>query len=452
MIDSSIELNLTALFRQRQQANGVSDALLVRLTPLSSDTLRARWKTSSGWKLSEVLAMCEALSIDIGELNRVLFPSEESNIQADLERLSREVKYLRSQNDELREGRFEPHAVMIEILRTGLFSVSAIPMMAGPNKDVLIAVRIAAAPLTPIAAKDESETAPAAILEKLHSHARLALQKALVLSTAPGRRPSLPGIRGEEAPAFVDLSIPLYEENREQLHPESLHYQGTGVLILATSTGAHAGNVAAIVARALGWSLTSSRELARRQQSDFAGRKLDRVLLRRKSEQELRSWLNRSDRDPNSVMSHWGVADEIDGAISHPVISAIEDRQSDPSFPQLPFIVLLNEAQGLLDYYGKLPFQGTQAPTMATTAGAERRGRTRDALFAALPKDHQSRLNLPVRPLTSEDPEQRDLEAWARSADLAKDILRKLLKGKHLYVEDRETRKLLGLPSDGLFS
>ena len=424
----------------------ISVAALAKALGRESSTLAGRLKSGKGWHLEEVLALRAELDVSIDLLSSMLFSTGEDNPSANVARLERQAEQLRLENQELRGGRFEPQGVIREILLTGEFAVSALPVMAGPGKDVLTSIRLSVSSL----ADSAEDLTPETLAQRLNAKAPQVLKRSVVLATSIMQRPSIPGVRDMPPRAFLDIAVPVFDENRPEKDPYTPQYTGRGVLIVATTTGAWSGGVAALVARALGWSLTSTRELARRRAPAPEDRSTARRFLRIESENQLRSWLHGQDRPTTAVYSHWGVSDVIDGVVDHPLIAAINARTSDASFPTLPFIVLLHEDEDVLTEYGALPLQGE---TSKNTIRRDKQARNRDALLEAVQgiRDPKSWMDIPVRSLNNDSPEGRSEAGWERNADLATRILRKLLAGDSIHVEDQSAKSLLGLDPTGLF-
>jgi len=427
----------------RLDVNNKSFALAVGL---SEATAKRRLAGKSGWSVREVMAAAAFLGISADQIADILFPKR----QVDAVRAGQmrsQLASLEKENADLRAGRFESQVFIRDVLESGDWAISVIPVKSGPTPDreVLTSYRFSVAPM--------SEQTQAESVEewrkRLTFDAPTLLHRSIVLAGTPMNRPAIPGIRGKAGDRAFDLAVSSFEVDSGETNPEKLQYSGNGVLVVSSTVGAWGPAIASLIARSLGWSHTNTRNIARATEEIQPGSTSEerRAWLTAESASQLRNILfeRRSDW---SVTSHWGTAEFSEGGMRHPLVTAIASAKASRDFPELPFIVLLRESDDLIDEYGDAKYQDGQ---LAPDGRAERMRATRDRLYDSILEGvpSSSRKKIDVPRLESSDPVERAREGWMRSVRIAHQVIELLAPPPvgPIRYKDRDAALMMGAVS-----
>lgn len=389
-------------------------------------TFRKNHARQDDWRLAHILAIVKELGIPHDEVVEAIFPGTSASIS--------QVTHLQRMNDRLtqeltdaREGRAEPQSVIREVLRSGNWAVSAIPVFNGPTADhrALVDVRLAISP--------HPDPDPEGTIDELRRLAEEQLpgvmRRAVVVTGTDDMHVQPPALVSGSAGRCLQLSVPIFSADSEPLAP-ALRHQFMGgpneIVVVSTSVQSHPQNTAAIVARSLGWGLRSTHSTARAvSRGEIASGAERRAWNRREAHFQLRNTLASSDRPTSFVYAHWGYTSvEQDG--QHPLLQAIDTARENPGFIRLPFVVLLTEDDALLEFAATRRYQESTGPTNASTTMLDNLTKTRDALRTAVsaPELAGRALVIPVRSSDAQrggDSKPRD--HWLRASRQAKQVI-----------------------------
>lgn len=418
--------------------------LTKRLKPIDRDNPGSA-KDVHLWKVWQLLRAAGQLGIPDEEIAEALFPSITRRLPS-IPQLERRVRELQGENADLRAGHYTPQTATAELLRTGRWAVSALPLVhhTRDGSEVVLSINMSVAPLGPYA----NDLTVQDVRGRLASDVPNIYRRAMVLSGDASGLPSAPGPRLDPSPVTLDLSVPVFAEDRDPApYGERAHITQSrgGLLVIASSTTAGPRTVAATIARALGWGLADSRAAARNIRAridDWSGVN-HRRWMRLESQRQLNALL--FDDGAYRVISHFGFADPDS---PHPLIAAIESFEAGFR-DDLPFIVLLRESDAVLSSASRRSLQDDPNRTHDDPRNIARHdamASNRDALWRAVTR-------LPPERYHVED--VRDVDAapghpdWIhqsarRSASIAGRVLRRLHgPGGALRVVDEDAAKLL---------
>lgn len=397
------------------------------------------------WKVWQLLRAAGELGIPDEEIAEALFPKIARRLPS-IPQLERRVRELQGENADLRVGHYTPQTATAELLRTGRWAVSALPLVhqTRDGSEVVLSINMSVAPLGRYA----NDLTVQDVRGRLAADVPNIYRRALVLSGDASGLPSAPGPRRAPSPVTLDLSVPVFTEDRDPApFGERAHItqSRSGLLVIASSTTAGPRTVAAIIARALGWGLADSRAAARniRARIDAWSGVNHRQWMRRESQRQLNALL--FDDGEYRVVSHFGFADPES---PHPLITAINSYEAGTR-DDLPFIVLLREVDAVLSNASRRSLQDDPIRTPDDPRNIARHDAltaNRDALWRAVTR-------LPAERYHVED--VRDVEAatgdpdWVhqsarRSGSIAGRVLRRLHgTAGPLRVVDEDAAKLL---------
>lgn len=303
-------------------------------------------KTAFG-PYGELQAFLEVLGAT-EEALAILFPGvgmASHETSAELKETTLQLTNARDQLDDLRSSSGPELGLVRDLAQTGRWAIGVSPHHTGPSPDCLVLESIRLA-ITPVgSALAEIKKSGLSVREVFNTECgKIVRDRAVFIGRGLPDKPRAPWDVAEDQ--VIYMAIPLFAGDRSALDAcRSLpKFAPESIVVLSITQGAWADNVAALIAKTLGWGLRNSSSVYLHASPIQVGPSDEFVeTMNRYRNDGLSEVLKAPDKYRQTVTHHVG-RPSPDGS-DHPFVEAA----SDPYFLSgMPFTVLLSESDAAI--------------------------------------------------------------------------------------------------------
>ncbi len=339
---------LAALLAEKRVESKMTVTDLAEKLDLPKSTVERRLSAQTGFSpYGELQAFLEVLGAT-EEALALLFPDvggASHETSAELKETKLQLTNARDQLDDLRSSSGPELGLVRDLASTGRWAIGVSPHHTGPSPDCLVleSVRLA---ITPVgSALAEIEKSGLSVREVFNTECgKIVRDRAVFIGNDLPGKPRAPWDVAENQ--VIYMAIPLFAGDRSALDAcRSLpKFLPESIVVLSITQGAWADNVAALIAKTLGWGIRNSASVYLHASPIEVGPSDEFIeTMNRYRNDGLSEVLRAPDKYRQTVTHHVG-RPSIDGP-DHPFV----DAASDPYFlSRMPFIVLLSESDAAI--------------------------------------------------------------------------------------------------------